>query len=192
MSRPGTGGSLNVLLVNHTITASFLRLLLKWRYKIQMHAEKIQFKEDFQYYAIENISRLTAGQDFATECAEKHWGGGMGEERKKRKTTKQTGEMPSAPWILISHSQHTHFTRKGAEKVKPCCKGPRKEQTHLWNEELASCELPLAGVHLPVGVYLGALQLFAAVHQRLHLRFHLADVKPCHGELLLNHPVHIC
>lgn len=75
-----------------------------------MHAEKIQFKEDFQYYAIENISTSTAGQDFATECAEKHWGGGMGEERKKRKTTKQTGEMPlctlNSNFSLPAHTFH--------------------------------------------------------------------------------------
>lgn len=64
--------------------------------------------------------------------------------------------------------------------------------THLGYEQLAGRQLPLAGVHLPVGVHLGALELFAAVHQGLDLRLHLADVQAGHGELLLNDSVHIC
>lgn len=64
--------------------------------------------------------------------------------------------------------------------------------TYLGYEQLAGRQLPLAGVHLPVGVHLGALKLFAAVHQGLDLRLHLADVQTGHGELLLNDSIHVC
>lgn len=63
---------------------------------------------------------------------------------------------------------------------------------YLWDKQLARCQLALTGVHLPVRVHLGTLQLLAAVHERLDLRLHLANVQACHGELLLNDPVHIC
>lgn len=64
--------------------------------------------------------------------------------------------------------------------------------TYLGDEQLAGCQLPLTGIHLPVGVHLGILELFAAVHQGFDLRLHLADIKAGHGELLLNDSVHIC
>lgn len=67
-----------------------------------------------------------------------------------------------------------------------------KGVAYLGDEQLAGCQLPLAGIHLPVGVHLGALKLFAAVHQRFDLRLHLADVQSGHGEFLFNDSVHIC
>lgn len=68
----------------------------------------------------------------------------------------------------------------------------RKGVTYLGNEQLAGSQLPLAGIHLPVGVHLGILELFAAVHQGFDLRLHLADIQAGHGELLLNDSIHIC
>lgn len=41
--------------------------------------------------------------------------------------------------------------------------------TYLGDEQLAGCQLPLAGIHLPVGVHLCTLELLAAVHQGLDL-----------------------
>lgn len=112
----------------------------------------------------------------------------MREERANNKTHKrQHRSAPQGPFL--TPGTHIPWGRRLGRPPKP---GRRQEQTHLGDEELAGRELPLAGVHLPVGVHLGALQLLAAVHQRLHLRLHLADVEPGHGELLLDHPVHIC
>lgn len=47
---------------------------------------------------------------------------------------------------------------------------------HLGDQQLASCQLPFAGIHLSVGVHLGTLQLLATVHKGLDLRLHLANV----------------
>lgn len=63
---------------------------------------------------------------------------------------------------------------------------------HLGDEQLARGQLPLAGIHLPVGIHLRALKLFAAVHQGLDLRLHLADIQTGHGELLFDDSIHIC
>lgn len=70
--------------------------------------------------------------------------------------------------------------------------GVTKWMAYLRDKQLASCQLPLAGIHLPVGVRLGALQLLAAVHERLDLRLHLANVQAGHGELLFDDSIHIC
>lgn len=184
-------GSPNALLETHTVTASFVSLLSKRRHKMQKHAEEISpraFSLLWHWKHFEIYNRRT--ESYHRMCC-KTLRGGMQNERNKQQNRRE--KHLYSPWILISHSQHTHLMRKEAEKIiKPCFEGTRKEQTYLWNEELASCKLPLAGVHFPVGIYLGTLQLLAAVHQRFHLRLHLADVKPCHGELLFNHPVHIC
>lgn len=59
--------------------------------------------------------------------------------------------------------------------------------TDLWDEELAGCQLFLVGLKLPWCFGLSSFQLFAAVHQRLHLWLHLADVETCHGELFFHH-----
>lgn len=72
------------------------------------------------------------------------------------------------------------------------CEMRRKAVAHLGDEQLAGCQLPLTGIHLPVGIHLGALKLLAAVHQGLDLWLHLADVQAGHGELLFNDSIHIC
>lgn len=65
---------------------------------------------------------------------------------------------------------------------------------YLGDEQLTGRQLLLIGLDLAVGVGLSALQLLAAVHQRLDLGLHLADVEASHGELLLHHqavPLHL-
>ena len=57
---------------------------------------------------------------------------------------------------------------------------------YLRDEQLTGRQLLLIGLDLAVGVGLSALQLFAAVHQRLHLRLHLTDVETGQSELLLH------
>lgn len=76
------------MIVDQTITASFLRLFFSEgiRYKFMLRKS---LKLDFQYYAIEHILRSTAEHDFATECAEKHCGGGIGEERKTQQNRQE-------------------------------------------------------------------------------------------------------
>lgn len=70
--------------------------------------------------------------------------------------------------------------------------GEREWIAYLRDKQLASCQLPLAGIHLPVGVHLGTLQLLATVHERFDLRLHLANVEARHGELLFDDSIHIC
>lgn len=57
---------------------------------------------------------------------------------------------------------------------------------YLGDEQLTGCQLFLIGLDLAVGVCLRALQLLAAVDQRLDLRLHLADVEASDRELLLH------
>lgn len=62
----------------------------------------------------------------------------------------------------------------------------REVAVHLRDEQLTGRQLLLIGLDLAVGVGLSALQLLAAVHQRLHLRLHLTDVETGQSELLLH------
>lgn len=57
---------------------------------------------------------------------------------------------------------------------------------YLGDTELAGSQLPLHLLHLLVALRLSALQLFAALHHRPHLRLHLTDVETGHSELLIN------
>lgn len=58
--------------------------------------------------------------------------------------------------------------------------------SYLGDAELAGSQLRLHLVHLLGALSPGALQLFAALHHRLHLWLHLADVETGDGELFIN------
>lgn len=65
---------------------------------------------------------------------------------------------------------------------------------YLGDEQLTGCQLLLVRLNLAVGVGLGALQLLAAVDQRLDLGLHLADVEASNGKVLLQRravPLHL-
>lgn len=58
--------------------------------------------------------------------------------------------------------------------------------SYLGDTELAGSQLPLHLLHLLEALRLGALQLFAALHHRLHLGLHLTDVETGHSEFFIN------
>lgn len=57
---------------------------------------------------------------------------------------------------------------------------------YLGDSELEGNQLHLCRLNLLGALGPGALQLFAVLHHRLHLRLHLADVETSHGELLVD------
>lgn len=57
--------------------------------------------------------------------------------------------------------------------------------SYLGDTELAGSQLPLRRLHLLDALTLAALQLFAALHHRLHLRLHLANVESGHSEFFI-------
>lgn len=63
-------------------------------------------------------------------------------------------------------------------------------RTYLRDAELTCSKLFLVLIHFLIALRLGALQLLAALHHALHLRFHLADVQSGHCELFVNHATH--
>lgn len=57
---------------------------------------------------------------------------------------------------------------------------------NLWHKQLAGVELLVFGLHLADVFCQIGLQLFAAICQRFHLRFHLTGVETSNRELLLH------
>lgn len=68
--------------------------------------------------------------------------------------------------------------------LKICCLS--FPPVYLRDTELTGCELFFVLIHFLVALGLSALQLFAALHQSLHLRLHLTDVQTSHCELFIN------
>lgn len=64
--------------------------------------------------------------------------------------------------------------------------GDARCSSYLGDTELAGGQLPLRLLHLLGAHQLGALQLFTALHHRLHLGLHLTDVETGHCEFFIN------
>lgn len=60
------------------------------------------------------------------------------------------------------------------------------KRSNLGDAELAGCQLPVHLLHLLGALGLGAFQLLAALHHRLHFGLHLADVKTSNSELFVD------